>query len=138
MQERFVATADDWLLVHENLIIEVKETATKLEKYNHNVDNITGSIISTVASAIIFGFILLSSMLSTLLIAIGVGTVLSLLQYVASTNITRASNVGNHEKLKEVQKQLDADDLLFEVIQQMAEDIQLPIKKLRTNIQVAT
>ena len=136
LQERFVATADDWLLVHENLIIEVKETAKKLEKYNQNVDTITGAIISTVASAIILGFILLSSMLSTLLIAIGVGTVLGL-QYVVAANITRASNVGNCKGLKEVQKQLDEDDLHFEVMQQMAEDIQLPIKKLRTNIQVA-
>lgn len=136
LQERFVATADDWLLVHENLIIEVKETATKLEKYNHNVDTITGSIIFTVASAIIFGFILVSSMLSTLLITIGVWTVLGL-QYVVAANITRASNVGNRKELKEVQKQLDEDDLHFEVMQQMAEDIQLPIKKLRTNIQVA-
>ena len=134
LQERFTATFNDWLQVRENLIIEVKETATKLEKYNDNARN-TSSITSNVARAIILGFILLFSMFSKPLIGIGVGIALSLLQYVVVASIIRASNVGNHEKLK-VQKKLDADDLQFEVIQQMAEDIQLSIKKIRTNIQV--
>ena len=141
LQKRFIATVRHWLQVRKTTIRKVRETAENLEKYHQsvNISRIVGSTVSAVGSgAVIAGFALapftLGGSLSVSLLGLGA----SALGGATTAGASIVDTFIEKSNIKDIQKQLDDDNLQVEVIEQMAKDIQEAIETTQASIQVGS